>query len=301
MKKLSLRNIHYINTLKAFERRKEDEGKSVSHIISVTNLSKEFLHFLEEQQIHDLHKVSQAIVNQYFQYLEYRDNQRRQGGLSASYLKKHQEAVLRFMEFAFDKGIGKSGFTTAKYPKQEIPKDILTREEVKELFTNTENNMNGIRTKAILSLLYGMGLRRGELQRLNVHDINMAKQSIRIQKSKTGRQRDIPMTKQIQANIEQYLYDVRQYLITEGAQESAFLLNNYGKRMSLSGIAYKVKEIAQTANIPKPITAHRLRHAIGTHLLGNFTLEEIALFLGHKSIDSTQIYTHTKYTKAPKA
>jgi integrase/recombinase XerD len=300
MKKLGLRNIHYIATLKAFEQRKEDEGKSVSHIMSVTNLSKEFLHYLETQNIHNLQTVNQTTINQYFQYLEYRNNERRQGGLSTSYLKKHQEAVLRFMEYIKNKEIGKSGFTITKYPKQEIPKDILTREEVKELFTNTENNMNGIRNKVILSLLYGMGLRKGELHRLNVQDINMAKHQIRIQKSKTGRQRDIPMTKQIQIYLEQYLYDVRQYLIKETeTQESAFLLNNQGERMSLSGIAHKVKQIAQKTDIQKPITAHRLRHAIGTHLMDNFSLEEIALFLGHRSIDSTQIYTHTKYTKAP--
>jgi len=55
--------------------------------------------------------------------------------------------------------------------------------------------------------------------------------------------------------------------------------------------------IAQRSGINKPITAHRLRHAIATHLLEHFSIEEIALFLGHKNIDSSQIYTHLKYTK----
>ena len=49
----------------------------------------------------------------------------------------------------------------------------------------------------------------------------------------------------------------------------------------------------------KPITAHRLRHAIATHLVDHATIEEIALFLGHSNLDSSQVYTHVKHTKLP--
>lgn len=55
--------------------------------------------------------------------------------------------------------------------------------------------------------------------------------------------------------------------------------------------------MAEQSGIKKSITCHKLRHAIATHLLGDFSIEEIALFLGHRNIDSSQIYTHIKYTK----
>jgi site-specific recombinase XerD len=103
----------------------------------------------------------------------------------------------------------------------------------------------------------------------------------------------------VRKNIEDYLYTVRNYLAKPSKPDHAFMLTNYGVRMSLESIHMKVKQMAKFSGIEKPISCHRLRHAIATHLLGEFNLQEIALFLGHKSLDSTQIYTHIKYTKNP--
>lgn len=300
MKSHTLHNIAFTALHEAFRKRKIDEGKSHSHIESVTNLSKEFLSFLEDKNIHDIQYVDQVIIDEYFYYLKHRNNQRRNGGLSNAYLEKHREAVLRFMEFVLGVDVGQTPFFILKFEKERIPKDILTEEEVTVLFQQTDHSMDGIRNRAILSLLYGCGLRKGELHHLNIQDLDMSKGVLRIQQSKTSVQRDIPMTSQVQKNIEEYLYGVRELLLPEHHIEEAFLLSNEGKRLSLNGIQYKVKIIGELSGINKPITPHRLRHAIATHLLGDFSIEEIALFLGHKSIDSSQIYTNIKYTKTPK-
>jgi len=299
MKHLKLTNTYFQDTLVAFSKRKTDEGKSNSHITSVSNTAKEFLYFIEGHQVTDFHQITQEHIDTYFEYLKTRKNQRKLGGLSSSYIRKHREGVLRFMEYVLGVGIGQTPFFIYKEKKELHPKDILTESEVLELFNQTLPNMDGIRTKAILSLLYGCGLRKGELHQLNVMDINMSKQVIRIQKSKTAKQRDVPMTATIQENLEQYLYGVREFYLDQQSIEEAFLVNNLGKRMSLEGIHHKIKKLASQTNITKPVTAHRLRHAIATHLLGDFSIEEIALFLGHSNIDSSQIYTHIKFTKAP--
>ena len=283
----------------AFEQRKTDEGKSISHITSVVNLSKEFLCFLEGLGIWDIEKVSQAHIDQYFIYLQHRKNKRRCGGLSNSYLDKHREAVLRLLEFYYQVDLGQTAFYIPMFQKGRLPKEVLIESEVITLFKEQNNTINGIRNKAILSILYGCGMRKGELHRLNVQDIDMAKDVIRIEMSKTSQQRDVPMTPTIKSHIEVYLYSVRELLLPTGKLEDAFLLNNCGKRLSLNGIQKKIEAIAKYSSVDKPITAHRLRHAIATHLLGDFSIEEVALFLGHKSIDSTQIYTEMKYTKTP--
>ena len=202
-------------------------------------------------------------------------------------------------EFVQCVDVGQTPFFILKFKKERIPKNILTEEEVASLFQQHDNTINSIRNKVILSILYGCGLRKGELHNLNVLDIDMAKDAVRIQKSKTATQRDVPMSPQVKSHIENYLYSARELLLPEYHNEIAFLLNNNGKRLSLNGIQKKIEAMAKQSNINKPITAHRLRHAIATHLLGDFTIEEVALFLGHKNIDSTQIYTHIKYTKAP--
>jgi len=64
--------------------------------------------------------------------------------------------------------------------------------------------------------------------------------------------------------------------------------------MSNSNLAKIMEKLSQKTNLGKPITCHLLRHSIGTHLHRNMTIEDVAKFLGHRSLDSTMIYTHLK-------
>ncbi len=297
MKHQILHNLHFENTHRAFVQRKQDEGKSDKHIQSVSSLSREFLHFLEGEDVTNLKAVSQDIIDQYFQYLQHRENQRKPGGLSPAYLDKHREAVLRFMEYLRNADVGHSGLYVGKYPSDRIPKNIYTEAEIARLFAQCPPTIDGIRNQAILAILYGCGLRKGELYRLDVADINLATSVLRVKKSKTSRQRDVPLSGRVMQYLEEYIFTVREHLLTQ--EEPAFLLNNRGERMSPEGIQYKVKAMGRQSGTGKPLTPHGLRHAIATHLLGDFSIEEIATFLGHRNLDSSQIYTHLKYTQKP--
>lgn len=279
-----------------FLQRKKDEGKSASHLASMSTLTSAFLSYLEQQEILQIEVVNQATINQYFTYLSKRKNQRRAGGLSASYLDKHREAVLRLLEYVRGTDIGKSGLVIPIHHKHRIPKDILSQEEVLSLFSHQDNSMNGIRNKAILSLLYGCGIRKSELYHLNAEAIDLHREVVRVKHTKNAYERDVPMSPSVVKHIESYLFGVRQYLMPAYKEEPAFLLSNRGNRMSKVGIAHKVKEIHAKTTITKPVTAHRLRHAIATHLVDTLSIEEIAQFLGHKSIDSSQIYMNLKHT-----
>lgn len=301
MKHQILHNLHFENTHRGFTQRKKDEGKSVSHIECVSSLSREFLHFLETRGITNIKTISQEAVDGYFEYLSHRKNKRRSGGLSSAYLEKHREAVLRFMEYVGGVDIGQSGYYIKKQSKDSIPKNVFTEAEIAILFEQCTGTIDGIRNKAILSILYGCGLRKGELHRLDVEDINLATSVIRVKKSKTFRQRDVPLSSRVLQYVEDYLFQARELLIAKASVKSAFLLNNRGERMALVGIQHKVKEMGRKSGIEKPLTPHGLRHAIATHLLGDFSIEEIATFLGHRSIDSSQIYTHIKYLQNPTA
>ena len=299
MKTIQLQNQRFSETLQSFIQRKKDEGKSKSHITSVGNHAKEFLYFIEQREVYILNKITQADIDAYFQYLHTRKNYKRSGGISSAYINKHREAVLRFMEYVYQCDIGKSPFSIRTFNQQSLPKEILTQQEIAVLFALCEPTFEGIRNKAILSMLYGCGMRKSELHRLNVNDINMLNDTVRILKTKNTWQRDIPMSPSVKQNIENYLFVVRNYLVRPSKETNAFLVTNVGARMSKESIHMKIKQMAELSNIQKPISAHQLRHAIATHLLGDFTLDEIALFLGHRSIDSSQIYTHYKYTKTP--
>jgi integrase/recombinase XerD len=110
------------------------------------------------------------------------------------------------------------------------------------------------------------------------------------------------MTKGVERDLLAYLRQGRlQLLSTDGASPSAdtpdteaLLVSQRGSRIAGQSLLLRVKTLAERAGLnPTEIRLHTLRHAIATHLLaGEMPLEEIRRFLGHESLESTQLYTH---------
>lgn len=296
MKHLTLYNSEFIEKLDAFRRRMRDQGRKPANCNGMTNHIREFFHYLEEHDIQSVKKITQKVVDDYLEHLSVRPNQRRPGILSASYINKHREALLRFVEFIEGKNIGESSFFIRYMDKENIERTVLTEEEVAAMFNMQDNSLIGLTNKTILALLYGGGLRRSELDTLEVQDIDMARGMIRLEQTKTKYHRDVPMSQVVQHHLEQYLYNAREIMLPKGSKESHLLITYRGRRMSIMTITYRLKKMAREAGLDKVVTPHVLRHSIATHLLGELTLEEVADFLGHRNLDSTQIYTHLKET-----
>jgi integrase/recombinase XerD len=296
MKRLKLYNPEFIEQHKAFKKRVTDMGKSKSSIENLTNRINEFFHFLEQNNIHSTKKITQKIILKYYDYLQTRTNLRTGGTLSNKYIDKHGEAVLRYMEMLTHRKKGESGFDFP-FPKQASREvEVLTQDEVARMYKMIDNTRFGISNKVILSLLYGCGLRCGELHQLELKDIDFVKREIRLSNTKTKHEREVPMSNMVVKCLEEYLYHGRNLLLPKQHCETYVMINLKGFQMSTQTIATRVKYMVQAAGITKHIPPHALRHSIATHLLENLTLEEVAEFLGHKSLDSTQIYTHLKQT-----
>jgi integrase/recombinase XerD len=298
MKKLELHNVQFIHTLEHFATRLQTQGASESQVYNKPNSVKEFLHYLEQKELTSLDAINQKLVNQYFEYLSNRPLQTKEGTMSSAYLLKHREAVLRFIEFVMSQenaiGHGQSGIQIRIDNTETNPITILLEEEIEQVFNACDTSLLGIRDKAVLSLLYGCGLRRKELLQLEVHEIDLNKGRVHIDKSKTKYARDVPMTKAVQQNIEEYLFNVRNNMLDSYSEQTSFLITQRGTEMSNSNLAKIMEKLSQKTNLGKPITCHLLRHSIGTHLHRNMTIEDVAKFLGHRSLDSTMIYTHLK-------
>ena len=106
----------------------------------------------------------------------------------------------------------------------------------------------------------------------------------------------MPINKFNLAILEDYIYEHRNEFI-KNYQTDALILSNHGRRASDLTIAGRLKEIIQATEnqilINRGITMHTLRHSIATHLMqNNVSLQLISSFLGHASLESTQIYTH---------
>jgi integrase/recombinase XerD len=148
----------------------------------------------------------------------------------------------------------------------------------------------------MLAIYYGCGLRRNEGVCLNVGDINFDRALVHVRKGKNYKERFVPISKASLKYLQDYIYDYRPELL-HGSKAEALFLGYYGKRMGGQSLLLRLKYLQQqTENldlIEKEIGLHTLRHSIATHLLqAGMKLEYIARFLGHGSLESTQIYTH---------
>ena len=180
---------------------------------------------------------------------------------------------------------------------------FLTQDEIKELFAATYGYNEGTaleplnsRDRAILSIFYGCGLRRNEGYHLDLSDINFDRQIIHVRRGKAYKERFVPFNKSLARHLQEYVYDSRAVLVND-KREEAFFISQRGVRMNGMSMGLRLKLLQQrTDNIElqnKNVRLHVLRHSIATHFLQNgMSLDKIARFLGHASLESTQVYTH---------
>ena len=145
----------------------------------------------------------------------------------------------------------------------------------------------------ILALLYGTGLRRGELARLNVDAFDRQEGTLRIDGRKTGQERCVPLPEMVLRCLETYLPLRHNQLEQVGLiPETALLVSRYGQRLSGSAISNGVHDIAIAAQVPIH-SLHQFRHSCASDLLeAGVHLAEVQRILGHAVISTTVRYVH---------
>jgi len=265
--------------------------------------AKEFFEWSENQQINSINQLTQKHLQTYFDYLQIRPNKRKNGGLSVSHLNHSFIAIDKLMEFLHQMGMETAPTPTnyrLKVDKEQRINNIepFTQQEIKELQANISNiypNFTYIKKEAkqeqlklIFALYYACGLRRTEGYNLTVKDINFDKGTIFVRQGKNYKDRIVPMNESVYKALQDYIYNFRNLQKTT---HKRLFLNTTG---TLNKSLQVLKETTQNQALKsKRITLHILRHSIATHLLQNgMSIENISRFLGHSSLDSTQIYTH---------
>ena len=166
---------------------------------------------------------------------------------------------------------------------------ILRQYQIKKLYESAA--ASGVlkwRDIAMLEVYYACGLRRNEGVQLNVGDIDLHQRWMLVRKGKGYRQRIVPFPVQTAWRFSQYLQHFHSRMAVP--HERAFLISIKGKRILGQSLLVRLKRINPT---DQAIGLHSLRHSIATHLLQQgMGLEYIRQFLGHSSLDSTQIYVH---------
>lgn len=286
-------------SLKGFNIRLIQQGKSKINVDALTEHTCEFLNHSHQNGYNSLKMIGQDAVDSFVFYLQnVRLNKRTKQAIGISYIQKFREAVLRYIEYIKEVGVGESGiiFPILKAPIND--KYVFTKEEIKQLFDACDGSLVGMTDKCILALLYGCGLRRKELSTLEVNEIDLTKGIIRLDKTKTKHERDVVMSPNVQRIVEEYMYNARNLMLGSGNNETHLIVSEKGYRLSHSSIPFRLRKIAERSGMDITLSSHQLRHTIATHLLEHLSIEEVALFLGHTCIDSTQRYTHLKNNRA---
>lgn len=266
--------------------------------------AQEFLSFLESNNTNHLKDFKSQQPNDYLEYLQHRPNCNKAGGLSPGYINKHITTLRLLSKYLQQSGKALISFK-AELLKTTETATYLSKTEIQTLYqaAKDENNLYNQRDTAMLDIFYGCGLRASEGAALNLSDLLFEKNLLYVRKGKGYRERYVPMSKQVKADLKEYIINQRTHLLNAkqskalDESEQALLLGRGGIRWSIQGMYHRLQLLKSKTNNEvlkqKSFGLHILRHSIATHLLQDgMRLENIALFLGHKSIETTQKYTH---------
>ncbi|RMF73431.1 MAG: tyrosine recombinase XerC [Planctomycetota bacterium] len=190
-----------------------------------------------------------------------------------------------------------AGIRTPKQDKR-LPK-CLDVSEIEKLFANCDTTtLLGARDRAILETLYSTGIRVSELVALDVADIDLGANVIRV-RGKGKRERVIPIGPGAVRAILHYL-DLRRNVSHHPKHDpDALFINKHGQRLSTRSVRRKLDKYLLEAGLDLSVSPHTLRHSFATHMLRQGAdLRSVQELLGHQSLSTTQIYTHVSQEDA---
>ena len=180
-------------------------------------------------------------------------------------------------------------------PKKKKPLPQFVREDEMDRLLDQEewgDNYIDVRARTILILLYEAGLRRGELTELNNGDVDFAAGHLKVT-GKRNKQRIVPFGTELAEQLQRYI-EMRDENVN--AMDDALFVDKQGKRMTGSQVYEVVRSNLSKVTTMKKRSPHVLRHSFATAMLNHDAgLESVRQLLGHESLETTEIYTHTTF------
>ena len=219
--------------------------------------------------------------------------------VSRNTLLRKISAVRSFIHYLLETGrLETDPFDLITIPKKEkrLPR-FMTEGEVGRLQDhNRPGEVNArektyyfaLRDYAIFELIYSSGLRRSEAAGMNIGDLDLYSGFARVM-GKGSRERLVPVGEKALAAIKEYL-ESRPRPLAHGLP---LFLNHMNTRLTGTGIALIFKKMARRARFARPMNPHSVRHSFATHMLDHgCDLKSLQEMLGHKNLQTTEIYTH---------
>jgi integrase/recombinase XerC len=227
-------------------------------------------------------------------------------GLAKRSVARALSALRTFYRFLnATRGLEVNPARAARTPKlaRTLPA-YLDRAEMERLFVEAEaragaGGIREARDLAMLELFYSSGMRLSELAGLNDPDVDLVSDQVKV-RGKGKKERIVPIGSHATKALRQYLR-LRDRLLAGTSGNRPVFVNQRGKRITPRGVQLSMKRLFATLARGTQLHVHALRHSFATHLLdAGADLRSVQELLGHASIGTTQVYTHTSVERLKK-
>ena len=264
-----------------------EKGYSKKTIISYENDLELFNIFLKENKITNIESIDYNTIRKYLSHMH--DNK-----YEASSISRKISALRTFFKYNLkEKNIKNNPMTLISNPKKEkkLPK-YLNYEEMEKLLNSIDTSeLDGIRDRLIIELLYSTGIRVSELVNIKIKDIKIKENKINIL-GKGNKERIVLFGEKAKEMIKIYLNAYKEYF-KGNILNDYLLINKKGKQLTTNKIELIVKDVLKKSSLKLNISPHTLRHTFATHMLDSGAdLKSVQELLGHENLKTTAIYTH---------
>lgn len=236
-------------------------------------------------------RITAARLSEYYAYLSQRPHRYGGGGLSSKTIDGYLIWIRRYCSYLVEEGLlSQHPMSHLHLPKPEsAPREILSTHEITQLYAQASQDQQSALLRAMLGVFYGCGLRRSEGEQLALRDVQLRTHLLYVRKGKGGVRRVVPMSGQVREDLLAYAESIPR------SNQHSFFINQRGRRMRGPSFDRLLRGLVSKAQINKRISLHCLRHSIATHLLAEgMSLESVRDFLGHKHLETTQLYTRVE-------
>jgi integrase/recombinase XerD len=278
-------------------------GYSEAYVGNCESAVSLFTVWCQERGITKAKDVTKPILESYQRWLFYFRREKRRadaaGGDEPLSIRTQLEKLSSLK--GFFRWLSKQGYILAN-PASELelpripprrPPEVLTIAEVEQVLAQPDlSTAAGVRDRAILETLYSTGMRRKELSKLAISDIETSSGIVRVRHGKGKRERLIPIGSRALAWIHRYLVDARPQLATT-TDDGTLFLTVTGKAFWPDNLTDLARRYVKAAGVVKPGSCHLFRHTMATLMLENGAdIRFIQEMLGHATLQATEVYTH---------
>jgi integrase/recombinase XerD len=254
---------------------------------------REFNNWAESNKLEKIEDVTAEDVEDFHLTLAQKDESRSLNKKTQNYYLITLRSLFKYLISKDMEVMPPEKITLSKVPERQI--HFLEREELTKIIEHiSTDNLNGLRDKAIISVLFSTGLRVSELCHLRRNQVSLSRGEFSVH-GKGGKVRPVFLTEEALENLAEYIETRR--------DTNPFVFIRHHKNPELDSkkkepitersVQRLLKHSAAMAGIVKPVTPHKLRHSFATELLRNGAdLRSVQAMLGHSSVTTTQLYTH---------